>query len=703
MAITTFGTGAAGIVKVGPLTTATAWGGISGGTRVTCTGGFYTQIDVLFTAASIVSLGAYYSTGASSLLATLLDATGVTTLGTITPTLVTSTFIDTPVPLFAGLTEGTTYWLRLRFDGNSNQLLCSANFLQFTTTTIATISTPPNYGTVYTFGTAIDGTNIVPRVGLEGGIQNVVFQGWNTLKNTTPLGTPTNNSLIRFKAQCDHIWLYQYESGYNYHLNRLLLNGSGGVPLDAGQTLRTTSATNTAGWKLLAGTLDNTNSYLYEIAPSNTGSNMLLYAIMTSGGSGIDTSVVGSTLVRPLDVAVTGDSIEAGVTSTTGLSGYGAWGLYGQDLNVQVLNVAVPGISLQTLSAGNQYQDLAACGVPREVVIGAGINDYKSGSPPTASQLSGYGATFIKKIRTNSGFSAVPVWDMAMLPYSGTTYALEEPFNSGTNGYSIAVVAAFNAGTISGQSPSPDPNVFYMNRSSLAFAGAWNTGGAFNGTNYDGDGLHPNCPISVGNPGTGYRILANYYESILAAPATTYVISLPASGGISVPISGSITPNGNTTDTVSIAVSPAGVTITPNPITLTGTTPVAFTATGTVLGAHTLTPTNSGTMSNPSPFTYTVVTVSVTYGLDAVRFGVVGVGTGWTGTPFSIISGGGVMSAQVVDDTTHAHFTITGGGPTWVISDGYEQFTVKASATSGGGGGGSITGNFIFNGTFTQA
>jgi hypothetical protein len=204
--------------------------------------------------------------------------------------------------------------------------------------------------------------------------------------------------------------------------------------------------------------------------------------------------------------------------------------------------------------------------------------------------------------------------------------------------------------------------------------------------NYAGDGIHEN--------GAGNILIANGAIGAFASPATSYTQTLASSTGFTFnPMTITYTPNGTTTALLTPVVSGVSGTFSPTTINFNNTTPVTVNFTPTTAGTATLSSSAPG-LTSPSPNTYTVSASSVSNTIGAVTFTLTGVGTLWTGTPFSIVSGGGSITSQTATDNTHATLTITGGTSPWVISDGSRQFTLKASA-SGGGGSGGLVQNFV--------
>lgn len=689
-----------GLVLIGAQNRGDPWTGGSG--TVIPFAFLPSECDVAFTGATSIALGSYYSGATSGLTATLMDSSGAV-LSTNTPLLVAATFVNTPTVLFAGLTIGTAYWLRIVITGTI--FTSSANFLQLIGTGTPVVSLPLTYGPLVTLGNA-GGTDISTHAGLEGNAFLSTVSSWPCVTNKEPAG-----AMLRIKGQGTSLLCYAFNGGGQIHVSRLLGNGSSGVPLDAGTTTTVPSGGSLGSWFTIATGMAITDpAYIYEINLIGSG-GVDIVGLMLAGGTGVDTTVSSASLTRSNIVSASGDSIVCSINGTNGNVQVGGFGLFGQSLNKQVVNAGIPGQSMQNLSSGSLYTDItgSAAGVPSGGVwIACGINDIKSGSPPTATVLSGYMITYINKIRAvGGGWATVPIYVVGILPYSGMTQAAIDVFNTGANGYQNAVVAAYNAGIAAGQNPSPDPNVFYVDTKPWAFAGVpYETGGSFNGALYDGDGLHPNSIYGTGNPAastpaSGYYLYFQKLSALFGGPATSYTQALSSSTGFTGnPVTITYAANGATTATVTPNPSPgiAG-SYSPTTINLNGAAPVTQTFTPTAAGVATLVPTNNGGLTSPAPNTYTVTLASVSSTLNAVKWNLVGVGTLWTGTPFTLVSGGGSITQQTVTDNTHATLTITGGTSPWVVSDGSRQFTLKASASGSGGG---LVQIFVQNGVLNE-
>jgi hypothetical protein len=601
-----------GLTSFGLKTGATAF---NTGTRVN-TAGNPTQMDIAFTGANAVTIPNPYM-AAGALTAYLYATDGVTVLaGPVSPSpAVANSLSNTDLLVFTGLTEATTYWLRLKWTGNGNQIMQSDKVIALTGTGTPVTSLPGNYTrNMYNFSQAnYDGGDLLSHAGFEGG-SRVQFIGSNygvTMNNTNAY---TSYAMIRFKATIGRLFVAQYHGSSNLHLRRLPADGSSGVGTKIG-TYTVNGAGSIAGWDEIFTGLDTTTEYIYELSFSATsGGGVIIPYVMTQGGTGINLTPTAASLVRPIIAVGLGDSRMSAVTGTANHSDEGSLALLGQQKNKQVVNFGWPARSLSQIITDNTYLAvLALPSIPQNIIIDGGINDIKGGGAPTPATVSGYMIQIINQLRSNAGYGTVPIYVDSVKPYSGMTFAALDAFNNGVNGFRTAVVAAFNTGTAAGQTGGADANVKYANEDTMALAGTiWAGGGAFSNTpNFDNDGLHLNSASSTGLVGTGEATQGTFYVNLLApaVPATTYTLTGPSSGVVSVASTNfTITPNGTTTNTVTVSDGGAGGTFSPTmPVTLNGTTPVTFTYTPATTGAKTLTPANNsgGSISNPAALTYT--------------------------------------------------------------------------------------------------
>lgn len=505
----------AALTGFGLKTSATAF---NTGTRVN-TNGTPTVMDIQFTGASSVTIpNPYMQNG--SLFATLYATNGTTVLsGPVTPSPTTQNSLsNADLPVFTGLTEGTTYWLHLFWTGGGSQILQSDKMIVLTGTGTPTVSLPGTLTrNLYTFATAsYDGADAVAHMGLEGGTRIQSIGGNVGLVASQPHAY-VNYGMFRFKGNPGKIYLAQYHASAKIHLRRLNANGLDGVGTFIG-TYVTDGAGNIAGWDLVFSGLDTSTQYIYEMSFSYTsGGGVIIPWIMTSGGT-IDMTVTAASLVRPIIAVGIGDSIIASVNGSNVNSWEGPLAILGQQTNKQVCNFGFPARSLTGIITDQTWLDMPALSsVPQNIIFEGGINDIKDGSNPTPATIDGRIITIMNNFRAVSGFSTVKLWVQSYIPYSGMTWAALDAYNNGATGTKLGVVGAYNAGTAASQSPSPDPNVFYLDLDPLVFAGsAFVTGGSFVGTNYDGDGLHPNGPDAASVPGPGMALIGARYVALLA-------------------------------------------------------------------------------------------------------------------------------------------------------------------------------------------
>jgi lysophospholipase L1-like esterase len=109
------------------------------------------------------------------------------------------------------------------------------------------------------------------------------------------------------------------------------------------------------------------------------------------------------------------------------------------------------------------------------------------------------------------------------------------------------------------------------------------------------------------------RMAAHYSAAFGSAAATSYTLSGPSSGTVNAASSNfTLTPNGTSSATVTIARSGGGLTGTQT-VTFDGTSAAkTFTITPTAYGTVTLTPTNNGSLTDPAAVTYASNTGTVT-------------------------------------------------------------------------------------------
>jgi hypothetical protein len=155
--------------------------------------------------------------------------------------------------------------------------------------------------------------------------------------------------------------------------------------------------------------------------------------------------------------------------------------------------------------------------------------------------------------------------------------------------------------------------------------------------------------------------------TVTSTSATNYTLTVPTpNSGCANNPSGNFTVSPNGTFTGSIMVTPSGGGLS-TPITLSWTAssaPQTFTITPTSSGSVTLSPTNSGTLGNPSPVTYAVtaqtlsVSPSIFYASTPATATITGVGTRWTtSAPTLTVTGTAaagttIRSVVVLSDTS---------------------------------------------------
>lgn len=465
--------------------------------------GSYNWFDFFFTGADTVALngGLYAATG--DVIATLMDTSG-NVLNTATPTYTTHVFTTQSVTYFSGLTPATTYWLRMRYSGPGSMIIQSDTLVQLSgasTTPTISVVTGYNPSQIYGFQSTYDGViNLNTKVGLEGEGRYDFIVSENLWASGILAATANGFSggKIRFKASCTQIWARFYNPAAFYiRTNTLQISGTSGIPVSA-QTFTNTFTGLTAfgPWQLIASGLSS-GSALYELQTQASASGGLLLAnIMTSGGTGIDTTTTAASLTRPLFASFIGDSIIAQDYPAGAFIWTLSNELESQYQNKAVLNAGIDGESLLSMvSQPARISQITTGPVPYAgIIIREGINDIKSGSPPTVAQLSAAMVSFINQVRAKGGgWATVKIWVEGMIPTNAMpSYSSINAYNQGPGGFST-IVAQFNAGTASGQTPAtPDLNVHYVNIDPWNLAGpTYVSSNVFSGTNYV-DGLHLN-------------------------------------------------------------------------------------------------------------------------------------------------------------------------------------------------------------------
>jgi len=266
-------------------------------------------------------------------------------------------------------------------------------------------------------------------------------------------------------------------------------DGTSGIPLDAGQSVIDAGTNQFENWLTLATGLDAGAEALYEITGANPGS-ALIVAIMTSGGTGINTGASG--LVRPLKFVGLGDSRMAGLIGTNGSSpgrvDLGVMERLSRHFNCQVVNAGINGTKVTDWNAGGYWNVLShlPAGSPVGVVFDFGINDVFASE--TVAAFSAAYSTGLTTARTKLPGVAFLVEGIKPTTFGGQTFASLHPYNvgNGTAGTGVqGVVGALTAGG--------DTQLTYVDTEAWQLAGsAWNAGGSFDATNYSSDQLHEN-------------------------------------------------------------------------------------------------------------------------------------------------------------------------------------------------------------------
>jgi len=453
-----------------------------GNRKLTCAG-VYTWINTVVTGTDCF-LPSYYAGGTGDIVVTISNVDGT---GASTNTLSASAGSyqhNVDLPIFTGRGGGSDVqtWVRIRLLGGGNDLLDADALLKVTAVGTPALSLPANYGPITLIG------GLAANVGIEGGYTAVFVNGYNAVKSSIG-GYNVNSTKIRFKATCGTISILVYNNNTSWHLNRLNADGTSGIPLDAGQSVIDGGTNQFENWLTLATGLDTATEALYEITGANPGS-ALMVALMTSGGTGINTGASG--LVRPLKFVGLGDSRMAGLIGTNGSSpgrvDLGVMERLSQHFNCQVVNVGINGTKVTDWNAAGYWDVLAhlPAGSPVGVVFDFGINDVFAAE--TVAAFSAAYSTGLTTARSKLPGVAFLVEGIKPTTFGGQTFASLHPYNvgNGTGGTGVqGVVGALTAGG--------DTRLTYVDTEAWQFAGAaWNAGGSFDATNYSSDQLHEN-------------------------------------------------------------------------------------------------------------------------------------------------------------------------------------------------------------------
>lgn len=479
MSILTFALENPGISTVGmAISGTTPWGN----RRLLCSG-TYTWINTVVTGTDCF-LPSYYTGGASDIVVTVSNVDGS---GSITTTLSTSAGAyqhNVDLPIFTGRGGGSDVQtlVQIRLVGGGNDLLDADAFLKISASGTPALALPVNYGPITPLATP------PAYVGIEGGYTVAWSTGYSMVQSAMS-GYTVNSTKIRFKAACSAISILVYQNNTNWHLNRLPVDGSSGVPLDAGQSIIDNNSGQVGNWLILATGLDASTEALYEITGANANST-LFAAIMTSGGTGIDTGASG--LVRTLKFVGLGDSRMAGLVGTNGsLAGrvdLGVMERLSQHFNCQVVNCGVNGTKITDWNANASWNLLTHLPTtsPLAVIFDFGINDVFA--PETVAGFSTAYSAGLTTARSKLPGVVFFVEGIKPTTFGSQTFASLHPYNVGNGAAGTGIQGVVNALTTAG-----DASLRYVDTEAWQLAGStWNSGGIFDPTYYAGDHLHVN-------------------------------------------------------------------------------------------------------------------------------------------------------------------------------------------------------------------
>lgn len=267
---------------------------------------------------------------------------------------------------------------------------------------------------------------------------------------------------LRFYATCSVIKLWTYGNGQKF---RLLIDG-----VDQATVVAAGSG-GQWGWLSIASGLDNAAEHLYEII-STVGAVTYAYALMTTGGTGLNT---GKTPASRKTVAGYGDSI----TSASAQGYADTQSSYVQQIGLtkdwNILNAGISGSKVQDSGSVRTSDITGLSPQPDYCFVLYGTNDWVSGGR-TPSQLQADFTTMMQALidgTTNTIF-----YVLGILPRTGQTQATIDTYNT-------AIIAAIAA-------TSPNARITYVNTKVWNMASsAYTSGGSFDSTNFE-DGLHPN-------------------------------------------------------------------------------------------------------------------------------------------------------------------------------------------------------------------
>ena len=476
-----------------------------GNRRLSCTGAA-TWINTVVTGTDCY-LPSYYAGSATDIVVTVSNPDGT---GASTATLSASPGAyqhNVDLPIFTGRGGGADAQtlIHVRLIGSGNDLLDADALLKVSAIGTPAVARPVNYGPVTLIA------SLPTFVGVEGGYTIATVSGHLAVKSIIG-GYIVNSTKIRFKAACTAISILVYHNNTSWHLNRLPVDGSSGIPLDAGQSVIDAGTGAVENWITLATGLDAGTKALYEITGANPGSAVIV-AIMTSGGTGIDTGATG--LTRPLKFVGLGDSRMAGLVGTNGsLPGrvdLGVMEQLSQHFNCQVVNGGINGSKVtdwNTNSTWNLLSNLPA-GSPVGVIFDFGINDVFVAE--TVAAFSAAYRTGLTTARTKLPGAMFLVEGIKPTTYGGQTFAALHPYNVGNGTAGTGVQGAVAALKASG-----DTLLTYVDTEAWQFAGAaWNAGGSFDATNYSGDLLHENPTGQAADASRLYMLLSSLLDFTL--------------------------------------------------------------------------------------------------------------------------------------------------------------------------------------------
>ncbi|MCW3097619.1 MAG: chitinase [Chthonomonadaceae bacterium] len=453
-----------------------------GNRKLTCAG-IYTWINTVVTGTDCY-LPSYYVGGASDIVVTIsnVDGTGVSTT-TLTAS-AGSYQNNVDLPIFTGRGGGTDAqtWVRIRLAGSGNDLLDADALLKVTALGTPALALPVNFGPITVVGA------LPSHVGIEGGYTASSVNGYSVIKSAIG-GYFVNSTKIRFKAMCATISILVYNNDTNWHINRLTADGSSGIPLDPGHSVIDAGTNQFENWITVATGLDPGTEALYEITGANPGST-LFAAIMTSGGTGINTGASG--LIRSLKFVGLGDSRMVGLLGTNGSSpgrvDLGVMERLSQHYNCQVVNGGINGSRVTDWNASGTWNLLSnlPSGSPVGVVFDFGINDVFNGE--TVADFSAAYSTGLTTARSKLPGVAFLVEGIKPTTFGGQTFSSLHQYNVGNGTTGMGVQGIVEALTADG-----DTLLIYVDTESWQLAGpAWNAGGSFDPTNYSSDQLHEN-------------------------------------------------------------------------------------------------------------------------------------------------------------------------------------------------------------------